>query len=50
MQDKKSIRNIGKIESADWLKKSESDLRKAKILFQAGEYDGALFYFIHRRY
>ena len=44
MQDKKSKRNIGKIESVSWIKKAESDLRKAKILFQAGEYDGALFY------
>ncbi len=44
MQDKKSKRDIGKIESVSWIKKAESDLRKAKILFQAGEYDGALFY------
>lgn len=44
MQNKKPKKDIAKIESVDWIKKSESDLRKAKILFQAGEYDGALFY------
>ena len=37
-------KNIEKMESEAWLKKAESDLRKAKILFQAGEYDGTLFY------
>ncbi len=42
MTDKEE--DIGKIESIAWIKKAESDLRKAKILFQAGEYDGALFY------
>ena len=36
--------DIGKSESVIWIKKAEGDLRKAKILFRAGEYDGTLFY------
>jgi len=28
----------------NWLKKAESDFRKAKILFDNGEYDGAAFF------
>ena len=31
-------------EIKDWIVQSEADLRKAKILFDAGEYDGVAFY------
>ncbi|MCK4997864.1 HEPN domain-containing protein [Candidatus Pacearchaeota archaeon] len=41
---KKREINIEKSESIIWIKKAESDLRKAKILFKASEYDGTLFY------
>ncbi len=36
--------DLEKKESSRWIKKAEADLRKAKILFSAKEYDGALFY------
>ena len=36
--------NVLKFESITWIKKAESDLRKAKILFKAAEYDGTVFY------
>jgi len=31
-------------EIRDWVVQAEADLRKAKILFDAGEYDGVAFY------
>lgn len=37
----KKMGDVIKVESAVWIRKAEGDLRKAKILFQAGEYDGA---------
>ena len=31
-------------EIADWIVQAKADLRKARILFDAGEYDGVAFY------
>ena len=31
-------------EIVDWIVQAEADLRKARILFDAGEYDGVAFY------
>ena len=47
MQLKDAIEGNLKGEFSAWIGKAESDLRKVRVLIDAGEFDGALFFAQH---